>query len=126
MDARALHQGYRHILSSIYSPRLYYQRVRTFLRQYKPVTAPVKVELQEALALFRSIWRLGILGKERWEYWKLFFWTLLNCPSKFPLAITMSIYGYHFRVVSEKTLKLSPAFKENPRKNEVLLEKLAA
>lgn len=126
MDPRTLHAGYRHILQQIYSPRLFYQRVRTFLKEYKPARAPVRLQLQEILALFRSIWRLGILGVERSEYWKLFFWTLFTRPHKFPLAITLSIYGYHFRVVSEKAARVSHAVTGKPRKGEVLLEKVAA
>jgi hypothetical protein len=55
---------------------------------------------REIMALFRSIYRLGIKGAERLYYWKLFFWTLFRCPKKFPLAITLAVYGYHFRKVS--------------------------
>ncbi len=53
------------------------------------------------MALFRTIWYMGILGKERTQYWSLFFWTLFNYPKKFPMAITLTVYGYHFRKVSE-------------------------
>jgi hypothetical protein len=44
---------------------------------------------------------LGILGKERREYWRLVFWTLMKYPRKFALAITYTIYGYHFRTINE-------------------------
>ncbi len=104
MEIDDLMEGYRHILSEIYSPRLFYERVSTFLEYYKPVTAAVKVQAEEIYAFFLSIWKLGILGKERKYYWKMFFNTLRNSPEKFPLAITLSIYGYHFRKVMEKIL----------------------
>jgi len=52
-------------------------------------------------AFFRSIFVLGVRGKERLEYWRLFFWTLLHRPRLFPLAITFAIYGFHFRRVCE-------------------------
>jgi hypothetical protein len=94
-----LRQGYRVILEQIYAPRLYYERVRTFLRQYKPPKIRYRMELQSILALGRSIYRLGIRGVERLHYWKLFFWSLFHRPHLFPLAITLSIYGYHFRQV---------------------------
>jgi hypothetical protein len=29
------------------------------------------------------------------------FWTLLRRPRLFPLAVTLSIYGFHFRQVIE-------------------------
>jgi len=49
--------------------------------------------------LFRSSVRLGIFGKERLQYWKIFFWTLFRRPGLFPLAITLAIYGHHFRKI---------------------------
>jgi hypothetical protein len=44
---------------------------------------------------------LGIRGVERAHYWKLVVWTAFRRPSLFPLAITLSIYGFHFRQVVE-------------------------
>ena len=95
-----LRQGYRIILDQIYAPKMYYERVRTFLRQYKPPRIRYPMEMQSILALGRSIYHLGIRGIERTQYWKLFFWSLFRHPRLFPLAITLSIYGYHFRRVA--------------------------
>lgn len=101
MDLSLLKEGYRKILDSIYSGKGFYERVRTFLKEYKPHRHAVTIQWQEIAALFKSVFEIGIKSKERKEYWKLFFWTLFNCPRKFPLAITFSIYGYHFRKVNE-------------------------
>lgn len=101
MDFDNLHKGYRHILSEIYSPRMLYQRIRTFLNEYKPTRASVHLSLTEISAFFKSIIQLGVFGIERSEYWKLFFWTIMKHPQLFPLAITLTIYGYHFRKVCE-------------------------
>lgn len=100
MKADTLIRGYQRILSSIYSPPMLYQRIRTFLTTYNPVHKPVRLELSEIKAFFRSIFVLGLLGSERRYYWKLFFWALRHKPAVFPLAITLSIFGYHFRKVS--------------------------
>jgi hypothetical protein len=59
------------------------------------------MEMQEVLALFRTIWKIGILSPERKYYWDLFFWTLIHEPKKLPLAITFTVYWYHFKRVSE-------------------------
>ncbi len=40
--------------------------------------------------------RLGIIGRERLEYWKLIFWTLFRRPVLIPLALKLAIYGHHF------------------------------
>lgn len=109
MDANLLRKGYRRILTSIYSPKLFYQRVKTFLRVFQPVRPSVTLEIQEVLALFRAIWRLGVIGKERMEFWDLFWWVLRTDARKFPLAITFSIYGYHFRKITEEHLGYHPA-----------------
>ncbi|MBS1271929.1 MAG: Hopanoid C-2 methylase [Candidatus Marinimicrobia bacterium] len=101
MGLDTLKTGYRHILENIYSPKQYYQRLKTFLKDYKPGKVNTSVSREEIFALFRSIFQLGIVGKERLYYWKLFFWTLFRKPKLFPLAITLSIYGYHFRKVCE-------------------------
>jgi radical SAM superfamily enzyme YgiQ (UPF0313 family) len=99
MDIESLREGYREILNQIYAPKLYYERVRTFLREYQPPKIRVQWEPQYILALWRSIYELGIRGVERIQYWRLFFWTLFRRPRLFPLAITFSIYGFHFRQV---------------------------
>jgi radical SAM superfamily enzyme YgiQ (UPF0313 family) len=101
MDMDLLKNGYRQILNQIYSPHPFYERVKTFLREYQPSLVQAQLDMQDILALFRTILYLGILGKERREYWRLFFWSLFHCPEKFPMAITFSVYGYHFRKVSE-------------------------
>jgi radical SAM superfamily enzyme YgiQ (UPF0313 family) len=101
MDMEKLKLGYRKILDSIYSAKGFYTRVRTFLKDYKPHRHTVTLQREEMAAFFKSIFEIGVKSQERKEYWKLFFWTLFNCPEKFPLAITFTIYGYHFRKVNE-------------------------
>jgi len=102
MDPDLLREGYRTIVQTIYSPKVYYQRVRTFLREYTP-TAPISwiLEWQYIMAFLRSVVILGIKGKERVEYWKLLFWTLVRRPKLFPDAVTLAIYGFHFRRIFE-------------------------
>jgi radical SAM superfamily enzyme YgiQ (UPF0313 family) len=99
MGLEPLREGYRKILEKIYAPKFYYERVLTFLREYQPPKIRVQLEPQYVLALWRSIYRLGIRGVERVQYWQLFFWTLFRRPRLFPLAITFAIYGYHFRQI---------------------------
>ena len=101
MDLQELKDGYREILDQIYSPKLFYARVKSFLEDYHPVEQVVKMEIQEFLALFRSIYWIGIRGRGRKYYWRLFFWSIFRAPRKFPLAITYSIYGYHFQAISD-------------------------
>jgi radical SAM superfamily enzyme YgiQ (UPF0313 family) len=101
MGLEPLREGYRRLLSQIYAPKFYYARVLTFLREYHPPEIHIHLDLQYILALWRSIYRLGIRGVERVQYWRLFFWTLFRRPRLFPLAITLAIMGFHFRQVVE-------------------------
>lgn len=100
MGIESLREGYRKILGQIYAPQFYYERVVTFLREYQPPKIRIQLEPQYILALWRSIYQLGIRGVERVQYWRLFFWTLFRRPRLFPLAITFAIYGFHFRQVA--------------------------
>ena len=101
MDLETLRAGYRDLLRRLYSPRAYYQRVRTFLREFKVPDVGTRLDMQRFLAFARSAARLGILGRERLHFWRLMAWTLVRRPRLFSRAVTLSIYGYHFRRVSE-------------------------
>jgi radical SAM superfamily enzyme YgiQ (UPF0313 family) len=101
MDIDVLRQGYQRILQQIYSPKLYYERIITFLREYEPPKISLHLDPQYLLAFWRSIYQLGIKGAERVHYWELWLWTLFHKPRLFPQAIELAIYGYHFRRVCE-------------------------
>jgi radical SAM superfamily enzyme YgiQ (UPF0313 family) len=101
MPLDVLYRGYKEVLNHLYAPEHYYDRVITFLREYKRPKFNAPVNGRDVLAFFRSVGRLGIVGRERLHYWRLFFWTLGRKPRLFPLAITLSIYGHHFRRVCE-------------------------
>jgi hypothetical protein len=99
MGLQPLREGYRKILDQIYAPRVYYARVLTFLREYQPPRIRFHLEPQYILVLGRSMYQLGIRNVERAHYWRLFFWTLFRRPWLFPVAMTLAIYGFHFRPV---------------------------
>jgi radical SAM superfamily enzyme YgiQ (UPF0313 family) len=104
MDLELLNDGYRRILRSIYSPANYYRRVRTFLREYRPPFVKGHATAERRRAFLRSVYRLGILGRERLQYWKLLAWTLARRPHLFSHAVTLAITGHHFRRVCEQHL----------------------
>jgi radical SAM superfamily enzyme YgiQ (UPF0313 family) len=102
MNRKTLQAGYRQILDYIYSPAPYYQRIKTFLREYKPPRIRRKIEFYHILALVRSFYRLGIVGKERSHYWNLLVWAQFHRPRLFADAVILAIYGYHFRKICEQ------------------------
>ena len=106
MKNHILIDGYQKIISTIYSPRHYCQRIINFLKEHRPAAGKKAYFHSYYLrAFFQSIWILGIREKMAGFYfWKLVFWTLAKKPKSFPLAISLAIQGYHFRKVFSKYL----------------------
>ena len=103
MKYETLVTGYQHVLDTIYSPRHYYERVVTFLKEYKPrKTAGIsQLRFSHITSLIKSFWFLGVTNKGRRYFWKLQISTLLKRPRHFPLSISLSVSGFHFRKVAE-------------------------
>jgi len=101
MNHETLINGYKIVLDTIYSPRHYYERVITFLKEYRPRKTVRLPHLQfvHVTQFIKSLWFLGILDKGRWYFWRLFILTLLKYPRHFALSIGLSVSGFHFRKV---------------------------
>jgi radical SAM superfamily enzyme YgiQ (UPF0313 family) len=98
MEKEVLLSGYHSILNTIYSSKFYYERLIHFLRNFKPVKVNrKKINAGRIMALLRSLFYIGVFSRSRVYYWKLFIWSLFHRPRLFPMAITYSIYGYHFQ-----------------------------
>ena len=108
MHRQTLIDGYKKVLETIYSPKHYYERSKLFLRDYNPRIRGrlPRFEFHHIAAFFRSVWILGIVEKGRTYYWKLLAFSLFRRPKVFPLAVTLSITGYHLRKVTEKYIKM--------------------
>lgn len=101
MNLDILQEGYKEIMRYIYSPRHYYNRIKTLFLEYEPSKIDTPMNLGNVMSLLRSIYYLGILGRERFYYWNLLAWTSIYKPRLIPLAIRLSIYGYHYRKIVE-------------------------
>lgn len=99
MNREKLINGYRHIMSSIYSPKQYYARIGTLLKEHHPkvVHKHSLLRTRDAQGFLNSVWYLGIREKGQKYYWRMLFSTLFRKPRSLPMVITLSIYGYHFR-----------------------------
>ena len=100
MNAEELLDGYKEMLNTIYSPKYFYKRAMRFLKDFKPEKKVFHLNPNYILALVKSMFKLGVVGKERMYYWKLFLWSLFCKPQLFSLAILYTIYGFHFRKIS--------------------------
>lgn len=97
MGIETLKDGYQQLMEDIYSPRNYYKRLRTFLREYRPPKARPQLLGWHIQAFFRSLYYIGLAGDERFHYQGLLIWTLFKKPRAFPTAVVLAISGYHFR-----------------------------
>jgi radical SAM superfamily enzyme YgiQ (UPF0313 family) len=101
MNYAELMAGYSYILKTIYSQKVYYQRLIKFLHHYElPSWDKKNFSIIEVKAFFRLIWLLGTLEKGKKYFWKLLAFSLFKYPAKFSLAMTLAVYGYHFRRVA--------------------------
>ncbi|MBU1097980.1 MAG: DUF4070 domain-containing protein [Bacteroidetes bacterium] len=101
MEYSELIKGYSRIIKSIYSQKSYYNRLTTFLRNYGlPGWQKPKFGIREIKAFFKLVWWLGVVEQEKKYFWKLLVGCLFNYPKKFQLAMTLAVYGFHFRKIA--------------------------
>ncbi len=103
IDSRVLMEGYRKIISTIYSPSMYYQRIFKFLESYKP-TMKSRLTLKHIKVFLLSTWKLGVIDKSRAKYWKLILKTLFTKIKALPTAVELAIFGLHFEQVADMIL----------------------
>jgi radical SAM superfamily enzyme YgiQ (UPF0313 family) len=100
LDREVLVEGYRSLVKRLYTPRMYYRRILTFLREYRPQGQGIHLSWRDVEAFIKSLWVMGILSRGRRQYWKFLTKALLFHRRAFPEAMTLAIIGYHFRRVA--------------------------
>ena len=103
MDKEKLISGYRKIVRTIYSPRYFYQRACRFLEQYRPLRKR-RLRREDFKPFVRSLFYLGVLGNgvSQWYFWRMLFKSAIFHRQSFAEAMTLMVYGYHFRKVADK------------------------
>ena len=104
MGRKKLAEGYKKLVLRAYSYKNYYQRVNTFLKDYKP-TAVSRISKADLRAFVRSVWRIGLFSKASPRYWKLLIKTGLTKRKAVPVAVELAICGLHFRKFAKRTAK---------------------
>lgn len=101
MPRDKLFAGYSRVISTIYSPKTYYERVSRYLKKARDCghVRRDSIRANSVAAFLRSVFKLGIAGKERAYFWKLVLYTIFTRPSQLSEAVTFAIYGYHFRKI---------------------------
>ncbi|MBI2546638.1 B12-binding domain-containing radical SAM protein [Candidatus Woesearchaeota archaeon] len=101
MDKARLEEGYKRIIKTIYSRKAYYQRVGTFIREYTS-TVKSRIKKQDLEAFFKSVWKIGILSRNRLSYWKLVLRTCFTNINALPIAVELAIFGMHYQQIAKR------------------------
>ena len=101
LDRAMLTEGYRRLLRELYAPREYYQRILTFLGEYRPARVAQRLRWTDLRAFFSSLWILGVATRGRREYWKFLFRAWTRHRRVFAEAVELAIRGHHFRIVAQ-------------------------
>jgi radical SAM superfamily enzyme YgiQ (UPF0313 family) len=98
MDRQMIVNGYRWVMSTIYSPEMYYERILAFLRDYRPRVKTSR-EGNDIPTFLRSLWYLGLVDQRfsRDYYMRLLKDAFSKHRDSLTDIITMAVYGYHFR-----------------------------
>jgi radical SAM superfamily enzyme YgiQ (UPF0313 family) len=98
MDTARLVEGYKRILSTIYSPAEYYKRALDCLSHLTQGPEPRRSRLTSDVAAFARIALvLGVVDGARMEFWRYMKRTLTSHRRNFAHAVTLAAMGYHFR-----------------------------
>jgi radical SAM superfamily enzyme YgiQ (UPF0313 family) len=106
MEKEKLIEGYQRLLTTLYSPKNYYRRINTFIKNYTP-TARTRLTREDLLAFMRAAWRLGIVSKSRFRYWALLVKTFFLKRRALPIAVELAIHGFHFTKILERVCRPS-------------------
>jgi radical SAM superfamily enzyme YgiQ (UPF0313 family) len=107
MDATRLIEGYRSVLTRIYSCEAYYERVKLYLSRTQPRNGDRRTRQRwltagNARAFVTSIVRQGVVGRQRWSYWKFLLTVAAHYRHCVGAAMTLAVMGYHFQVMTRK------------------------
>ena len=109
MGREKLAKGYKNLVLKAYSYKNYYKRINTFLKDYKP-TVVTRLRKEDIRAFLMSIWRIGIVSRARFRYWKLLIKTFFTKRKAFPVAVELAICGLHFKKFAKRTARAAQNF----------------
>lgn len=101
MPHEMLVNGYREILDTIYAPKLYYRRIKTFFDEYQPRSKrSTSVKPHHIVTVLKSMWTLGVRETGRKDYWNTLVYILFKKPKVLSLFTSLVIQGFHLRKVT--------------------------
>jgi len=103
MDPARLVEGYRSVLQTIYNSGEYYGRALECLKRVSeggPEQNHYSL-MNGLLAFTRIVLKLGLLDRERREFWRFFRRCITEHREDFAHSMRLAAMGYHFRKLNE-------------------------
>ncbi|HNX58025.1 MAG TPA: DUF4070 domain-containing protein, partial [Spirochaetota bacterium] len=105
MDESVIVDGYKRILSEIYSPKKYFERCYGLIRKMPPSRrSGTSISLSDIRAFIRSL-RVQGLSSYSFSYFRFLLKVLIFRTRSFPLAIEYAIKGRHFFIITNDIIK---------------------
>ena len=103
-DRAEIYREYRHVIETIYSPKVFMDRILATTRRIKltPKFVPNKAESRELLGFFlKVVWWMTKNKSVRWYYWRNTLKTLFMGRGKFSFAQSQMVLFVHYEQQSK-------------------------
>jgi len=100
LDRQFLIEGYCRLMRSLYDPKSYYRRSLTFLAEHRPQGPAIGSSWPDYGVFLKSLWLIGVWHRGRRAFWRFFATVLLRHRRQLAQAMTLAIFGHHFRRVA--------------------------
>ena len=104
MDEEVLLRGYAGLMRDLYTPQAFYQRVQKYVDNAPRTPGSRKPTWGDVLTLGRVMYRVGIRGSARNEFWRVGFRALFRTPHTFSWFVAHAVQGEHMIRYTEETL----------------------
>jgi radical SAM superfamily enzyme YgiQ (UPF0313 family) len=105
MDPDELMNKHRELVERLNSPEIFFERCTTlFKHQLRAPLGRTPVGWSQIRAVLLSIWKQGIFGSYRSDYWTFLGNTISSHPEHFADAVRLSVQGHHLITTTQQAL----------------------
>ena len=98
---------HRKVVETLNSPEIFFERCRThYAHRTRRALNSMPIGWTEVRAFFRSVWRQGLVGNYRWEFWKFMAHMIVHHPRAFGDGVRLSIQGNHLILTTREALQI--------------------
>lgn len=99
---------HRELVRVLNSPKIYFERCVTMfkLQQSPNLLAKMAIGWPEIRATLLSLWKQGVVGNYRTEYWKFLGHVARHHRQFLPNAVRLAVQGHHFIITTQQALQV--------------------